>query len=135
MARSVSVPFAVVALVVAAIALTGCGADRHLQRQASAARATTCQSIIERQDRRAGPPIAPTRWLDEVAKPPKSLHETINEREIIDDCLEVEAKMLSGANQRSENLRLFGGGGTSGEGTAPGAASLLQKLAGVTPHP
>lgn len=120
---------------VAAVSLTGCGADRQLQRQASATRATTCQSIIERQDRRAGPPISPSRWLAEVAKPPKSLTETINEREIIDDCLDVEAEVLRSANHRSESLRVFSRDTSPGEATAAAASSLLRKLAGTTPHP
>jgi hypothetical protein len=93
MRRAASLPLALAALVAAVVALSGCGADAHLQRQAAATRSTTCQSIIERQEGRPAPQLAPDKWLPEVKRPPKSLTETINEREIIDDCFDVQTSL------------------------------------------
>jgi hypothetical protein len=93
MRRAAPLPLAVAALVTAVVVLSGCGADAHLQRQAAATRSTTCQSIIERQQGRLAPPIAADKWLPEVKRPPKSLTETINEREIIDDCFDVQTSL------------------------------------------
>lgn len=77
-------------LLVGGLLLSGCGADPHLQRQESAVRATTCQSLIERNQHRYPPPISPRHWLRVVSRPPK-LTGLGNQRELVHECNRIGA--------------------------------------------
>lgn len=130
MSRAAFAPIDAIALVVVAFVLGGCGADAHLQHQAAASRTVTCQSIIERQDETAAPHIDPEKWLAEVSRAPKRLTETINEREIIDDCFDVGAQLDSDRSERSDRLRYPFRSPTSDRPRSPDVGPLRSQLSG-----
>jgi hypothetical protein len=72
--------------------LAGCGADARLQRQESAARARTCETLIERRAHVRAPRISPTHWLRVVRKPPTQSG-LGNQNELMGECDRIQAQV------------------------------------------